>query len=64
MTYMYISAWEFRECPTHTGNDHRVVGSAHAGNVGIKRNGYKLLLPSGGPSGKYAKYSYDHHVIK
>ena len=27
----------------------------------IKRNGYKLMLPSGGPSGNYTKYKYDHH---
>ena len=30
--------------------------------IWLKRNGYKLLLPSG--SGKYTKYLFDHHDIK
>ena len=30
----------------------------------FKSSGYKLMLPSGGPSGKYTKYLYYHYDIK
>ena len=31
-------------------------GNMSRGKKCIKTNGYKLVLPSGGPSGKYTKY--------
>ena len=56
LTAVILVHYEFVRFVIHKYNLPKITLSP-TNRITLKTNGYKLVLPSGGPSGKYTKYS-------